>query len=186
MPTRRILRVLAPLAAVAVLLAAFGAALATSPSGPPLPEGVRLLKTETQGDSTRVIYEPGTGPSAVAPAISFIDSPTATCYQPDPAQNVCYINWYSMYVDAGSPNYMISMTVSIANKPRAYYGGFFQQTMYVPFGMHSPGFKVPCGGPGASGDPVTGLHYAYTIRARSTDGLGSANFGSAICPYYQP
>jgi hypothetical protein len=186
MPDRRLLRPLAPLLALAVLLAAFGAALATAPTGPPLPDGARVLKTETLGDATRLIFAPDTAPADVAPAISFIDSPTAACYQPDPAQNICYINWYYQYVDAGASNYMITMTTSIGGRLRAYNSGFFQQTMYVPFGMHSPGFKVTCGAPGASGDPQTGLSYSYEIRARASDTLGSANYGTARCPFYQP
>ena len=169
-----------------ILLAAFGAALAGSPAAPPVPEGARVIRSEEMEGASRVIYAPDSAPSDLAPAISFIDSPTHYCYQPDPAQNVCYINWYYQSVDAVSPNYMITMTTVIADRLRASYHGFFQQSMYVSYAMQSPGFKVPCGAPGASGDPNLGLAYSWTMRARSSDGLGSANYGTTYCPFYQP
>jgi hypothetical protein len=120
------------------------------------------------------------------PLISFIDSPTATCYQPNPAVDVCWINWYYLSVSA-SPNYMICMEVTINEIGKvARYQGFFQTSMYVPYNMHDRGFRVPCGAPGASGDPDRGLSYGYTIRAQDSVGLRSANYGSVTCPPYAP
>lgn len=113
------------------------------------------------------------------PAISFIDSPSATCSQPESSRNTCYINWNYLYVYAGTSQYMISMTVSIDNHIVAYHSGFFQTYMYVPGDMFGRGFKVACGSRRANG---LGSSYAYTLRARDTSGLSAANYGSVSCP----
>jgi hypothetical protein len=113
------------------------------------------------------------------PAISFIDSPSATCTQPDNSRNVCEIEWTYLYVSASASQYIISMTVSIDNRLVAYHSGFFQTAMYIPTGMVGHGFKVACGPRQASG---LGNSYAYTLRARETGGLGAANYGSVTCP----
>ena len=102
-------------------------------------------------------------------------------------QDQCFINWSSMYVDAGSSQYMISMTASInVEGIVASYGGFFQQTMSVYSGMQNQGFQVTCGPLGASGNPQLGNAYAWTIRARATDGYKSANYGTVYCPAFTP
>ena len=113
------------------------------------------------------------------PAISFIESPSATCYQPDRSRNTCYIEWNYLYVTASTSQYIISMTVSIDNRLVAYHSGFFQTSMYIPSDMVGRGFKVACGPRGANG---LGNSYAYTLRARETGGLGAANYGSVTCP----
>lgn len=116
------------------------------------------------------------------PTISFIDSPTATCYGPLAEVDACYIQWSSIGVSATSPQYIERMTVTIDGRVRAVYSGFFQTSMTVPPGMHAEGFKVACGIAGASGDPESGFNYSYSIRARESGGLSSSNFGTAICP----
>jgi hypothetical protein len=113
------------------------------------------------------------------PTISFIDSPSATCYQPDPSRNNCYIEWDYLYVSASTSQYIISMTVSIDNRLVAYHSGFFQTSMYIPSDMMGRGFKVACGPYQANG---LGNAFAYTIRARETGGLSAANYGSVTCP----
>jgi len=113
------------------------------------------------------------------PTISFIDSPSATCYQPDSSRNTCYIEWSYLYVSASASQYIISMTVSIDNRLVAYHSGFFQTSMYIPSDMMGRGFKVACGLRNASG---LGNSYAYTLRARETGGLDAANYGSVTCP----
>lgn len=123
--------------------------------------------------------------SVEQPNISFIDSPSATCYQPDLAQDACYINWYYLSVNA-APNYMITMTVTLNPKPVAHVQGFFQTSMYVPYNMLGQGFKVACGALGAGGNPTLGNAYAYTVRARDSVNLGSANYGTVYCPAYIP
>ena len=113
------------------------------------------------------------------PTISFIDSPSATCYQPVTSRNDCYISWSYLYVTAATSQYIISMTVNIDNRLRAVHSGFFQTSMYIPSDLYGRGFKVACGPRGSNG---LGKSYAYTLRARETGGLSAANFGSVQCP----
>jgi hypothetical protein len=139
------------------------------PTLPPFPE-----------ESPRRESDGAVDPSATL--ISFIDSPTAECYRPQEFTNVCYIQWQYLNVTASTSQYIISMTVSIDSQLRAYYSGFFQTSMYVDGNMMSPGFQVACGALGVSGNPQLGKAYSYTIRARETGGLKSANYGTAYCP----
>jgi hypothetical protein len=148
--------------------------------------GTTVLNQETQGDNRREITGPDQGSSPQQPNIGFIDSPTSTCYQPDSSQDMCYINWYYMSVDA-SPNYMIAMTVTLNSiGVVANSTGFFQTSMYVPYNMLGNGFRVACGPKGAGGQPNLGNAYAWTLRARDSANLGSANYGTAYCPAYVP
>ena len=150
------------------------------------PVDPNVLSRETQGENLREIYGPPQGGVPQQPNISFIDSPSATCYQPDPARDECYLSWYYLSVDA-NPNYMITMTLSLnAIGPVAHTQGFFQTSMYIPYNMLGKGFKVACGALGAGGNPELGNAYAYTIRARDSASLGSANYGTAYCPAYTP
>lgn len=122
------------------------------------------------------------GGDVQSPAISFIDSPSATCSLPTPGTGACYIQWDYLYVTAASGSYMISMTVAIDNRIRAYHSGFFQSWMYIPEDMTAPGYKVTCGAPGSGGTAGWGKTYAYALRARETSGLTAANYGSVTCP----
>ena len=130
-----------------------------------------------------------TAPAAVqtaipaVPEISFIQSPDAACVQPEVGSNTCYITWSYLYVEA-APNYIITMTVEIDSKRRASYHGFFQQSIYVPTEMLS--LQVVCGKRGSGGKSDMGMQHAYTIRARDTANLGSANYGSVLCPAFIP
>ena len=150
------------------------------------PLGPIVLSRETQNTGVREIVAPEASTAPQQPNIGFIDSPSATCYMPDPSQDSCYINWYYLSVDA-SPNYMITMTATLNNYgPVAHTQGFFQTSMYVPNNMLGQGFKVPCGDLGAGGNPQLGNAYAYTIRARDSAGLSSANYGTVYCPPFTP
>jgi hypothetical protein len=133
----------------------------------------------TQPKSSDPSGEMGAGDEPQQPTISFIDSPSATCTQPDSSRNTCYIEWNYLYVTASTSQYIISMTVNIDNRLRAYHSGFFQTYMYIPADLFGHGFKVACGPRGANG---LGNAYAYTLRARETGGLGAANYGSIQCP----
>lgn len=145
-----------------------------------------VLSQETQGENQREIEAPADGRAPEQPNIGFIDSPSATCFQPASTRNECFINWYYLSVDA-SPNYMITMTVQLnAIGTVAQTHGFFQTSMYVPYNMMGDGFQVACGAPGAGGNPDLGNAYAYTIRARDSAGLKSANYGTVYCPPYAP
>ena len=149
------------------------------------PGGPITVNREVQGENVREVSAPSQE-LAIQPAISFIESPTITCYKPNPAQDGCYLNWYYMSVNA-SPNYMIEMTVTVnAVGVVAKVGGFFQTSMYVPYNMLGDGFKVPCGTPGAGGNAHLGSAYAWTIRARDSNNLKSANYGTAYCPAHEP
>lgn len=114
-----------------------------------------------------------------APAISFIDSPTAACYQSQTGE--CYIAWQHFYVDA-APSYMTYLTVTIDGRVRALHSGFFQSAMYIPEGMHGMGFKVPCGGPTDALSAPLGRLHAWQASAQASDGLKSNNYGTVLCP----
>ena len=145
-----------------------------------------ILSREAQGESRREIEGDPQVESPQVPNIGFIDSPSATCYQPDPSRDECFLTWYYLAVDA-APNYMITMTLTLNNSgPVAHTQGFFQTSMYVPYNMLGKGFKVACGSLGAGGNPTLGNAYAYTVRARDSANLGSANYGTTYCPAYQP
>lgn len=129
-----------------------------------------------------------------AHAIGFIDSPSASCRKIK--GNQCAISWYYIAVDA-APSYMISMRVQLQLVPDGpqpvvfHTQGFFQTSMYVPREMLGE-FLVPCGKAGTNADPIPvptppgpvpyGNSYAYTIRARDSAGLTSANYGTVYCP----
>ena len=130
--------------------------------------------------------------NASAHAIGFIESPSATCRKIQ--GNECAISWYYLAVDA-APSYMISMRVQlqlVPGGPQAvvhHTQAFFQTSLYVPYDMIGE-FKVPCGKAGTSPDPfpqpTPGLPYGnaftYTIRARDSANLSSANYGTVFCP----
>ncbi len=179
-------KIIFPIIVSGMLLAAiFGLAWIARGQDTTRPDGLEVVSSETLGDSVREIYAPP-GATPQQPDISFIDSPTATCYQPDSAQDVCYLNWYYMYVDA-SPNYMIAMTATVNTVGIvAKMGGFFQTSMYAPYNMFDKGFKLACGPLGAGGNPNLGNAYAWTITARDSSNLKSANYGTAYCPAYVP
>jgi hypothetical protein len=172
--------------AVLALAAMFGA-IQIAAGQTPRPEGAtQIVQNETQGENVRQIEAPVGQDTTQAPDIGFIDSPTASCFQPDSTRDECFINWYYMSVDA-SPNYMITMTVTINSIGKvAHHQGFFQTSMYVPYNMNSRGYKVACGALGSGGNPYLGMAYAYTIRARDSANLGSANYGTTYCPAYTP
>ncbi len=147
-----------------------------------------IIAQETQGENTRQILVPDQNAPLQenSPNIGFIDSPSPTCYQPDPTQNVCYITWYYLSVSA-APDYMIAMTTTLNTiGVVAYTSGFFQTSMVIPYNMLGQGIKVPCGSLGSGGNPNLGLAYGYTIRARDSNGLTSANYGTIYCPAFTP
>lgn len=124
--------------------------------------------------------------AATAHAIGFIESPTASCRKIK--GDVCAIRWYYLSVNA-APNYMLWMRVRLGDKVVFHANGFFQTSMFVP-GEQIGETIVKCGKPGTSPDPkpsaapptLYGNTYAYTVDARDSAGLGSANYGSVLCP----
>lgn len=177
------------LAVVVVLALALGLTLGTvlGQGGESLGPD-RVIASETLGDSRRVISGPAADVSVNSPDavdISFIDSPTPYCYQPDPALDLCYVNFSQHYVSA-SPSYMIQMSLTLASRVQAVYQGFFQTSMFVSHAMHGQGFQVPCGDLGSGGNAFLGAAYAWTIRARDSANLKSANYGTVYCPGFVP
>ncbi len=130
-------------------------------------EGTAQMRPEIQADEQ-------------SPTLSFIESPGATCYRS--SVGTCYLAWSYLSVSASPSQYIISMTVSINDRVRAYHAGFFQTAMYIPGDMLKPGFKVACGWRGASGVPELGYVYNYVIRAAETGGSKSASYGTITCP----
>jgi len=172
--------------AVLILVAMFAAIQIVSGQGPIGPGNLQVVQSQSEGVNKREIYAPAGENVPQQPDISFIDSPTPYCYQPDSTQDTCYLNWNSMYVDA-SPSYMVAMTVTLNSiGVVAHYQGFFQTSMSVYYDMQGPGFKVACGAPGAGGRPLLGNAYSWTIQARASDNLKSANYGTTYCPPYTP
>lgn len=114
-----------------------------------------------------------------SPALSLIDNPSPTCYRPVASEDICYITWSSLQVSTSSPNYVLSMTVSIDGRLRAIHSGFFQTSMMIPGEMYGPGLQVACGPRNAAG---AGKTYSYVVRARDTAGQSTSNFGSVTCP----
>ncbi|MCU0522129.1 MAG: hypothetical protein MUF84_15730 [Anaerolineae bacterium] len=141
-----------------------------------------------QGDVPPVPAEGASDPqemvpqSRTSPDISFIDSPSAVCYQANPGQNQCFVNWQYLYVTSTPLSYMNQMTVTIDNRVRAVYQGFFTTALFASGDMHGAGFVVPCGALGISGNPLLGKTHSYTVTAVDTSGLKSANYGSVTCP----
>lgn len=142
---------------------------------------VLAADVEQQGELRRE-RDPQPG-AADAPTISFIDSPSAHCYQPVPTQDVCYVAWQAMYVTA-APNYMIKLTVDLDGRRVLNVGGFFQTYISLDRSTTGPnGFRVACGPPSAT-DPLLGNSYSYTIRAQDSAMLNSANYGTVTCPAF--
>ena len=119
---------------------------------------------------------------SAVPAISFIESPTPTCYRPDPRTDSCFIHWYYLNVNAAPATYIISMTVAIDGRLVANHQGFFQSSMFVPGELYGRGFEVSCGVPGAAGNPFLGRTHSYVLRARDSNGVAATNYGSVTCP----
>jgi len=111
-----------------------------------------------------------------------IDGQSVQCYRPETGTDACYIQWQYLLFDASGMNYVVSMTVSIDERIRANYQGFFQTSMYAPFDLHMPGFRVSCGAPGSGGVPEMGKPYDWTVKARDSAGLEGVASGQVICP----
>lgn len=143
----------------------------------PVTRAARESASIVISEETDQIHRKADGKS---PTLSSIDSPGPTCYRS--SVGVCYLQWNYLSVSASPSQYIISMTVSINGRVRAYHAGSFQTSMYIPGDMFKPGFKVACGWRGANGAPELGYSYLYVIRAAETGGLESANYGTVTCP----
>jgi hypothetical protein len=160
-----------------------------------------ILATDLDGKIRREIYVEGRSEREVAslvagkaPLIGFIESPGASCSQPNPRKDDCYVNWTYLYVGA-APNYMIAMWAQLETDVVLKVSGFFQTSMYVSGQSLGLGFRVPCGAPidDASSCPSppggcvplkVGNSYGYTVKALDSAGLRSANYGTVTCPAF--
>ncbi len=142
---------------------------------------------ERQGDNVRTLDLPAGMEAPESPALSRLATQMPFCYQPDPAEDVCYINFRQNSVQAGTDKSMFGMTVTIAGEVRVLYRGFFDSSLNAVYGMHGDGFKVQCGAPGEGGVPSMGASYRlYIIAEENATGVKSANSGTIRCPPYVP
>jgi hypothetical protein len=169
-----------------LLVGTFGLVqVASGQDGEP-PAGLEVVQRESDGDNVREVLAPAGSGEVGAAAIGFIDSPTPYCYQPNPAQDVCRINWASMNVTA-SPDSMEVMTVTIkAVGVVARYQGYFQESISVSYQMNGNGFQVACGSPGAGGEAQLGNAYEWTIEGEDSQDNTTSNFGTLYCPPFNP
>lgn len=180
-------RVLTVLGVILLVVVGLGLTLRMALGQAPDPgRGYRVVESQSLDDNQHVVYAPVDSAAPDSPTISSFSTQTPYCYQPDPTQDVCYINFYRHYVESAPATYMRLMTVTIGSKIRAVYRGFFQNSMYVGYDMQSPGFKVACGALNAGGDPTMGESYAYSIEVRDSDNGWSGNYGTLKCPAYIP
>ncbi len=117
-----------------------------------------------------------------AAAAPTLDAPSPTCYRAQEYTDICYIEWAYIQASTVTPNYMVSTTVALDNRPRASVSGFFQSSIYLPAQMFGRGFQVACGTPGAGGNPSLGGTHTYAIHVRDTIGGVNTATGSIACP----
>ncbi len=172
---------------IILVVAVFGVIGEASGQNPSTPDGQVVLLQEVEGENMREITS-DSGENSIDNSIliGFIDSPTATCYQPDRRVDECYINWYYMSVSAAPATYMIWLEVEINGQKVSRTSGFFQSSMYIPDNMLGNGFRVSCGALNSGGNPEFGNIYTYTIRARDSNDQNSTNYGAVLCPAYIP
>jgi hypothetical protein len=165
-------------AASALLLAPSVAATskAAAPSEQSEEAARAMLGSEAGGQGRReVVFEGDLPASGATPPpqaeLTSLDSPNVLCYQPDPRQDACFVNWGYTWVNA-APNYMTAMWIRLNGKVVARMGGFFQTSMYVSSENLGRGFRVACGPPGDDpADPAptarrqVGNQYSWDIKA---------------------
>jgi hypothetical protein len=149
---------------------------------------MRLLASESDGENRREITAPQGISGVDSPDVSFITSSNPYCYQPNPDEDVCYINFRYTYVSSAPATYMRYLTIEIGDDLRANYRSFFDDSITVLYAMQGPGFKVSCGAAGdnLAEDENFGKQYSYTIRAEDSNEAKSANYGSLLCPPFLP
>ena len=152
--------------------------------GQPIKPGMVTKASQEQNIREISPSQPDNTPQQVN--ISFIDSPTSTCYQPDRTQDICYFNWYYLSVNA-SPDYIRYMNVTInAIGLVARLDGFFQTSMYAPYNLFDRGFKVACGAAGSGGNPAFGELTIIRYRPRTATVSRLPTTASPIVPLISP
>ncbi len=157
---------------------------------------VRQSATAQQGAPTPAAGSSGpqTGPAGSIPELpSSLQSFTVNnpyCYQPDPSLNQCYINirWMQGVDNNTSAPYMLYLSISISSKVRYMGTAFFENAINYSYDMAPGGFKVPCGGPNASGLGAA-YGFAYSVVMSPLDSSRSpmmTDTASTVCPAFAP
>lgn len=150
------------------------------------PDGSVLILRQVDGENVREAWAPpGAADGETPEIINTYTTQTAYCYQPNPAKNECFINWYSNYVDA-APDNMRLITTTISSKIVARYGGFFQSNIYTNYAMAGQGYLVECGALGSGGKPTLGKGYSWGVTALDATGTWIGHYGTVYCPAYMP
>ena len=129
-------------------------------------------------------------PRRTAPApegLTAITTSNPYCYQPDPRQNVCFVGFRILgNVGATNPDTLKSLTLTLDGKLVHRSLAFFEAGITATSSLHGPGFRVPCGLPGVSGDPdpQIGKVYSATIQATTVSSNTSTNSMPIGCPAY--
>lgn len=126
--------------------------------------------------------------SPAAFAVSLIDSPSPNCYKPDPARDMCFINWQTITVTTSASS-MKHVELHLEGALIGRVQGYFQDSISVPHDYFGPrGFRVECGpsGSGSGSDPNYGRSYDWTLQAEDSDGNTTSNFGTLSCPPHDP
>jgi hypothetical protein len=112
------------------------------------------------------------------------------CYQPDPAVDVCSINF--RFVQASdnqtSAPFMTWLAFTISGKKRFNATAFFEGTITYSYNMVPDGLKVPCGAPNAGGAGTQfGNVYGVTIQPLdSSRNPMSTDIANVTCPAFAP
>lgn len=149
----------------------------------PFPDPPAGLVFEQSGDKVRMRLNPPFLPKA----LGFIDTLSPHCYQPDPASNVCFVNFMSHSVT--SDQYVTRLDVLVDGRLVIRVAGFIQYSFSIPRAqLGDQGIKLACGTAGISGDPdpLVGFRYAWSVHARDSAGTTAANYGNISCPVFYP
>lgn len=150
-------------------------------------KGDLLVVSETDGENLREVYTPEDISSTAPTTLNSYITSNPYCFQPDPAEDVCYINIRYIYFNS-DPTYMRYVTIKIDGKLVANYRGFFDTSISTHYGMNGSGFKVSCGEPGdnSEADPLFGKRYSYVIEGGDASDGKVSNSGSLLCPPFSP
>ncbi len=175
------------LAAGLLLAGIFGAIQSAHGQDVVQPEGRELVLREVDGENVRELWAPvGAAVPDAVEVLSNFTTNTPYCYQPDPAKDECFINWYSIYADSAPDNIRTITTTLTSKGIMASYKGFFQTSMYISYNMAGQGYRVECGALGSGGVPTLGKSYAWNIKVEDATGYWISHSGTIYCPAYTP
>ena len=112
------------------------------------------------------------------------------CYQPDPAQDKCYVNF--RFIQANDNQtvapYMTWLIFKVSNKVRYSSTSFFEGTITYSYDMTPQGFEVPCGAPnaGSAGDAFGNVYSVVVQPLDSSRNPMSTDTANITCPAYAP